>query len=220
MTYLIIGRTGSGKDYLAHKLCSKYNLKELKSYTTRPKRIANEDTHIFITPEESNNYKNRIAETIINGYEYFATKEQLDDCDIYLIDPDGLEILLERAPNNNFVIIYVTTLDNLRLTKSVSRLTDVDPEKLSIITDRNNSEEEQFRKFERYLGNCFSIDYITKLICTPSCFTDSNILKYSNVQKIYMYPNGYNEEYCNNWIDVFYNNVIEKYLSNGDEIYV
>ena len=39
----------------------------------------------------------RVTETVINGYQYFATREQFDECDVYVIDPNGLSDLFQRA---------------------------------------------------------------------------------------------------------------------------
>jgi hypothetical protein len=69
---LIIGRSGSGKDFLAREL-AKNGLSQVKSYTTRPPRYEGEDTHIFISAEEASRTEGKIATTVINGYEYFAT---------------------------------------------------------------------------------------------------------------------------------------------------
>ena len=56
--YLIVGRTASGKDSLARAVAKKHNLKILSSYTTRPKRPNETNEHIFISPEEVDNYVN------------------------------------------------------------------------------------------------------------------------------------------------------------------
>ena len=45
--FCVLGRTASGKDTLVADICAKHNLKQLISYTTRPKRSENENTHIF-----------------------------------------------------------------------------------------------------------------------------------------------------------------------------
>ena len=81
---LICGRSGSGKDTFA-KLLKSFGLKDVCSYTTRPRRDGEGDTHTFITEKEVKNYPNKIAVTEINGYTYFATKEQLEEADYYII---------------------------------------------------------------------------------------------------------------------------------------
>ena len=96
---VILGRSGRGKDTCAKYLTDKYGLTQVKSYTTRPKRGENEDTHIFINKSEVNNYINDMAAyTKIGEYEYFATKTQVQENDIYIIDPKGLYELKKTMP--------------------------------------------------------------------------------------------------------------------------
>ena len=47
----VIGRTACGKDSLVNKLCERTGLKAITSYTTRPRRENEGDTHIFTTKE-------------------------------------------------------------------------------------------------------------------------------------------------------------------------
>ena len=87
---LICGKSGSGKTTIANQLTAKYGLKQLKSYTTRPRRKYSESDHMFADKNVFEHHKegNRIvADATINGYKYWATKEQLDHSDIYVIDP-------------------------------------------------------------------------------------------------------------------------------------
>ena len=92
--FCIVGRTGAGKDTITNAVADKFNLNVVKSYTTRPKRSVDEDTHIFIKPEDFELYQNDIvAYTEINNYKYFCTRQQLDDADFYIIDPNGIDYL-------------------------------------------------------------------------------------------------------------------------------
>lgn len=88
--YLIVGRSGSGKDTVVDYLCKHYGYKRIVSYTTRPPRNAR-DKHIFVTDEEFDRLKNIVAYTEYNGYRYCATAEQVEDADLYIIDPAGVE---------------------------------------------------------------------------------------------------------------------------------
>lgn len=114
---LIVGRSGSGKDFLAREL-SRSGLKQVMSYTTRPPRRPDENTHIFIRPEESAAYQDKIATTEINGYEYFATKQQMKDNDIYIIDPHGLYELLDHCPDILFTVVYIQADYQIRQKKA------------------------------------------------------------------------------------------------------
>lgn len=91
---LLAGPSGCGKSTVAKILEDKYHLHSLKSFTTRPRRTPDEDTHTFITEDEFMAFKERggiIAETEINSYHYGATDEMANDSDIYVIDPAGVE---------------------------------------------------------------------------------------------------------------------------------
>ena len=151
MIYLIVGRTSSGKDYLARKLAEK-GLIQVKSYATRPKRSADEDTHTFISPEEAVSYTDRIAETKIGNYEYFATKQQVDESDVYIIDPLGLDMLTKLMPEETFHVIYVMADDMDRRTHAIARAENkIEAEK--IFDKRNADEDGQFTAFEDKLSN-------------------------------------------------------------------
>lgn len=64
----------------------------LESYTTRPKRTPDEKGHIFVNDLEFEKYKDDLcAYTEFDGYKYWATNKQVDECDIYIIDPAGVE---------------------------------------------------------------------------------------------------------------------------------
>ena len=92
----VLGRTACGKDSLTNKLCERTKLNAITSYTTRPRRENEGDTHIFTTKEVYEQMKaegNVAAYTEIAGYLYWTTIDQLYKNDIYIIDYDGLKTL-------------------------------------------------------------------------------------------------------------------------------
>lgn len=111
--FLFVGRTASGKSSIAKSVCEKLGLKQVISYTTRPKRLSEKDgaDHIFIKDEDVNTYKENIAAyTEINGYKYFTTFDVIDDSDIYIIDPNGITALKEKCGDQyRFIEIYIRT---------------------------------------------------------------------------------------------------------------
>lgn len=159
---LIVGRTCTGKDTLVHEL-KKKGLKSVKSYTTRPRRYEGEDTHIFITPEVSAMIKDKVATTVINGYEYFATKSQVKEWDIYIIDPKGMWELIRNCPDEKFKVVYVTADKLQSLVSAVKRSSN--PDEASVFYRRSASENDQFTDFERmsdtsdYIANNCQIVY-------------------------------------------------------------
>lgn len=184
MMYLIVGRTGSGKDYLAERL-SDAGLRVVKSYTTRPKRTDNEDSHIFISPEEVATYTDKVSTTTINGYEYFATKSQIDNSDVFIVDPIGVEELTRNMPDTTFHIIYVKANDMDRRIHAVKRATDKIKEEL-IFDKRDESENDEFTEFEEKL----------KSIGSNNVFAE-------NVTTIHLYNNDYNEPTANEYLSYY-----------------
>lgn len=89
--YLLVGPSGSGKSTVADILNRKYGWKVVDSYTTRPPRYPDEKGHIFVTQYEFDKLDNRIAYTEFNGYEYCATLDQIEESDVYIIDPAGVD---------------------------------------------------------------------------------------------------------------------------------
>lgn len=113
--FCIIGRTGSGKSTLVKKAANELGLKILKSYTTRPMResesIENSD-HIFISPDEVKKYRNDIvAHTERVNYCNFATKQQIMNADLYIINPSGYKELLKitKKMDVELIPILITT---------------------------------------------------------------------------------------------------------------
>jgi len=144
---MIVGRSGSGKDTLAGFLIEKFNMRQLLSYTTRPKRTPDEATHIFITEDEASSFTDRIAETVVDGYQYFATKEQLESCDNYVIDPRGLEEVCKKAPETDICVVYINASKEVRKQRAKKRAAS--PKMASVIFEsRNSDEDEMFKEFE------------------------------------------------------------------------
>lgn len=120
---LLIGKSGSGKDTIAKILSDKYGLRQLKSYTTRPRRFTTENTHTFVSelPAETDIVK-RIAYTEFNGYEYCATNAQVENSDIYVIDPDGVLYFMEHyCGRKKPVVVYVDIPWRKRFTRMIGR---------------------------------------------------------------------------------------------------
>lgn len=113
--FCIIGRTGSGKSTITKLVAEDMHLNVLKSYTTRnmrPTETEESADHIFISPDQVEQYReDMVAYTDRVGYCSFATKSQLLNSDLYVIDPSGYEELVQNTQDMSLelVPIYVYT---------------------------------------------------------------------------------------------------------------
>lgn len=141
----ILGRTASGKDTLANKLCERTGLTQLISYTTRERRVDEGDTHIFATEEDYNQAKANgqiAAFTQIGRYKYWCTFEQLYAVDCYVIDYDGLQHLRAlNLPNLRLVTVFINVPDDIREDRALNKRKD---DRIKF-RERNLDERDQFR---------------------------------------------------------------------------
>lgn len=143
----IIGRTASGKDTFASSLVDEHT-SLIKSYTTRPRREGEGDTHIFIDSIEG--YKDRWVESEINGYNYFVLEEDIVNNDILIVDPVGFYSLVNQPEFARDVEVYYLMVDPMtRLTRYTAR----DKSTVEDFIERDGSENKQFAKFEKSLQN-------------------------------------------------------------------
>lgn len=131
--YLILGRSGSGKSSLA--------VNPVISYTTRPQRGPDDTDHYFIKPEQVKNYPDKIAYTKIGNYEYFATKQELDQSICYIIDYDGLQTL--HVPDYELISVYISVSPELQRHRLRAR-----GDSEEIVKQRLAAEDKQFSKLE------------------------------------------------------------------------
>lgn len=148
MIFLIVGRSASGKDYLRHILEKEYGWSFVLSMTTRPRRFPEEDTHIFVSTDVASTIPitDRAAWTTINGYEYYCTKQQINEANAYIIDPNGIQTLRSTMPELEYQIIYLIPGDMVTCRQHATIIRDDD----SITYDsRMLAEDEQFKQFEK-----------------------------------------------------------------------
>ena len=146
--FFIVGETNSGKDTLARRLAKDLGLEVLASYTDNPKRADQTEgvEHRFVSKE----YMSQIldteeifAYTETIGARYCATVSQVKECDLYVINPDGLIntdkknlALLEHR------IIFLDVDKSIRKQRSIARGDD-----LQSFENRCKKEQEEFDKF-------------------------------------------------------------------------
>lgn len=156
----LIGKTASGKDTLANRLCERAGLRQIISYTTRPRRTDEGDTHVFISDEEYQQLEDSgqiAAFTQIGPYRYCCTIHQLYENDVYVIDPVGVQHLRDLClPNLRLVTVYINTPDDIRKERALTRRGD---DRL-VFMRRENAERNQFREMLRTADFDYSVSNI------------------------------------------------------------
>ena len=156
----VLGRTSCGKDTLVSKLCERTGLTAITSYTTRPRRNNEGDTHIFSTREEYEQMQvegNVAAYTEIAGNIYWTTIDQLYEHSVYIIDYKGIETLRKlNLPNLRLVTVYINTPDDIRKERALSKRGD---DRLAFMK-RDMAERDQFRAMLRSADFDYAISNI------------------------------------------------------------
>ena len=125
---LLVGKSASGKSTIAEYLEDEYGIKQVLSYTTRPMREGEEEnpTHIHVTDEQFDELKNFVGYTEYDGHRYAATEEQVNECGVYVIDPNGVEFF-KRYYNGTkkAIVVYVDASRPIRMRRMLDRGDDV-----------------------------------------------------------------------------------------------
>lgn len=182
----IMGKTASGKDSLVNTLCQRTGLTAITSYTTRPRRNNEGDTHIFSTKEEYEQMKtngNVAAYTEIAGNIYWTTIDQLYEHSVYIIDPKGVSTLQQlNMPNLRLVTVYINTPDDIRKERALNKRGD---DKLTFLK-RDIAERDQFKAMLRSAD----FDYAVSNIDAAKAYS---VLRWiATVEKVW--KNGLEEE--------------------------
>ena len=162
--YLIVGQSGSGKDTITDIICKEYGLKKVISFTTRPPRNKSEigKSHLFVTKAEFDALENKVAYTFYNNHEYCATSAQVDECDLYIIDPKGVKYLKQTYTGGKGVkVIYIESCYSSRYERMKARAmtSNRDMTELQAVNtalDRVNNDVSDFYEYEH---NICPVDY-------------------------------------------------------------
>lgn len=111
--YCVVGPSGSGKSTVTwaiqemmEQMGAPHVLKAVASMTTRAPRYPGEPGHVYVTKEEFDRYE-MVAYTMFDGKEYGVPAEMLDDCDMYVVDIEGVKTLRERYNRKEIVVVYL-----------------------------------------------------------------------------------------------------------------
>lgn len=123
LKYLLTGRIGSGRNFF-QKLLADKGLVVAKSFTTRDKRNDADDMHYFISEQDANTYRHKLAETTHNGVRYFYTKDEVDNADIISIDPENVRTICDAFPDTTFRLIEIMATNEDRIKHAVTDADD------------------------------------------------------------------------------------------------
>lgn len=155
---LFCGKSGTGKTTIVNALEKDYGLKNIQSYTTRPRRQENEYGHIFVTQAEKPADSEMVAYTKYNGNEYWATQKQVEECELYVIDYDGIEKFVEKyRGNKDIIIINIVSNAYTRFIRMLQR-NDTIAESLNRI--ENDAKAFQDEKLVNVLSNNKNVYYL------------------------------------------------------------
>ena len=159
--FCVLGETASGKDTLTKKLCDETGMKQVISYTTRNRRDNEGDTHIFVDNsvyEQMKSDDKIAAFTEINGNKYWSTIDQLYNNDIYIIDPNGLEVLENLSLTDiDLCSIYINVPTEVRLDRALYRGDSVED-----FFSRNRSEMKQLTQMKAHGGFDYAISNLNE----------------------------------------------------------
>ena len=190
--FCIMGKSGSGKDTIFKEIIkdNSLNLKKIVGYTTRPKRVEENDgvEYNFIDDDMINKFiqKNKVIELrkydTVNGIWYYGT---MDDGQINLQTNSYIVIsTLESYSSfkkyfgsNNVIPLYIDVDDEIRLQRILNREMSEDSPNYKEICRRFIADSEDFSNKNLKLNGIEKIYSNNNLV---ECIADvkNNIIKY------------------------------------------
>lgn len=155
--YCIVGPSGCGKTTLVEALEKKYGFNVIQSYTTRPPRYEGETGHIFVTPEEFKLLGEMCAYTKFDGHEYGVTADLIEQNDLYVIDPAGVEFLRNTYKGTKGVKVIGITAPTDVLIERMQQRGDSDEK----IVKRLANDAEMFKDFNNIVDITLRTDNST-----------------------------------------------------------
>lgn len=146
---ILIGPAASGKDYLRHKF-RKQGFKIDCSYTTRPIRDGEieGETYHYISKDEfiKKQKENGFYEDVKHGKHFYGTGQwEWDNCDVFIMETDGVNLIKEEDRKNCFVI-YLNPPPDIRM----QRLREERDWDDKTIEQRIITDNEKFVNFTNY----------------------------------------------------------------------
>lgn len=161
--FLIVGCSGSGKTTITEQLEQKYGLKSIQSYTTRQPRYNGETGHIFISDEEFDKLTDMVAYTEFAGNRYCATAEQVENNDLYIIDPKGVDFFMKSYKGSKTPkVIFISSDMTTRYERMKSRAEENGSEYMDAVKSSLERITNDVVDFYDYIHGQTQIDYTFK----------------------------------------------------------
>lgn len=161
--FLIVGCSGSGKTTITEQLEQKYGLKSIQSYTTRQPRYDGETGHIFISDEEFDKLTDMVAYTEFAGNRYCAIAEQVENNDLYIIDPKGVDFFMKAYKGSKTPkIIFISSNLTTRYERMVERAETTGKSHQEAIESSLTRIVNDAEEFYDYIQGQAWIDYVCK----------------------------------------------------------
>lgn len=132
---IIVGRGGSGKDFMRKKY-EKRGFKYCISCTSRPPRSGEEEgkDYKFVTWEYFDTHRDEFYEIDeFNGWRYGTLKKDFEEADLFLLTPNGIRNL-KPEDRERSIIIYINP-DKEIIRKRLIDRKDADSAERRIMTD-------------------------------------------------------------------------------------
>lgn len=141
--YLVVAKSGAGKDYVVDKLCKEFDKKKVISRTTRKQRYKGENTHLFVSEKMADKeFDNAVAKTVFNGYRYYATEFDVSTADFYIIDPHGINEMKDKD-KFNVEIVFIKANIFIRIHHMLKRRDNIKD-----IFSRLKNDRKEFKGFK------------------------------------------------------------------------
>lgn len=137
----LCGKSGCGKSTVEKELKALYGWKSVNSYTTRKPRFEGETGHLFISDSDFDKIREEdiMAYTEFDGNRYCSTSEQINDSQIYVIDPYGIEVLRNRYKGHKkIIVVYLYANDDILVSRMKKRGDTIDRIKKRVENDKSS----------------------------------------------------------------------------------
>lgn len=150
----IIGESGAGKTVAQEYISTLFGIEKVLSHTTRPRRTPDENSHVFLSDDEFNALKGKIAEAKYGDYRYAGVMPK-NVISTYVIDEQGLEMLINRRDLRVISIkiespelsrIERVGIDRVKRCKSIKTIT-----KFDYICSNNGTVDEFYDKIRKIM---------------------------------------------------------------------